>query len=130
MKLSVLDQSTAAKGRSEDASIRETLELARHCDALGYHRYWVSEHHNSNNIVGTAPEILMAAIAATTQRIRIGSAGVMLPHYSALKVAEQFRVLEGIAPGRIDLGVGRAPGSDQRTAYALNPDAGAAPEAF
>jgi luciferase family oxidoreductase group 1 len=103
-------------------AIRETLALARHCDALGYHRYWVSEHHNTGNIVGTAPEILMAAIAATTQRIRIGSAGVMLPHYSSLKVAEQFRVLEAIAPGRIDLGLGRAPGSDQRTAFALNPN--------
>src|SRR5215208_3979533 len=122
MKLSVLDQSTAAKGRSEHTAIRETLELARHCDALGYHRYWVSEHHNTKNIVGTAPEILMAAIAATTTRIRIGSAGVMLPHYSALKVAEQFRVLEAIAPGRIDLGIGRAPGSDQMTSYALNPN--------
>jgi luciferase family oxidoreductase group 1 len=125
MRLSVLDQSTAAQGRTQDLAIRETLELARHCDALGYHRYWVSEHHNSNSIVGTAPEVLMAAIAATTTRIRVGSAGVMLPHYSALKVAEQFRVLEGIAPGRIDLGVGRAPGSDQRTAYALNPNADA-----
>jgi luciferase family oxidoreductase group 1 len=122
MKLSVLDQSTASKGRTEDVAIRETLALARHCDALGYHRYWVSEHHNTGNIVGTAPEILMAAIAATTQRIRIGSAGVMLPHYSSLKVAEQFRVLEAIAPGRIDLGLGRAPGSDQRTAFALNPN--------
>ena len=121
MKLSVLDQSTAAQGRSQDAAIRETLDLARHCDALGYHRYWVSEHHSTNSIVGTAPEILMAAIAATTKRIRVGSAGVMLPHYSALKVAEQFRVLEGIAPGRIDLGVGRAPGSDGLTAHALNP---------
>jgi luciferase family oxidoreductase group 1 len=125
MKLSVLDQSTARKGHTQDVAIRETLELARRCDALGYHRYWVSEHHNSNSIVGTAPEVLMAAIAATTPRIRVGSAGVMLPHYSALKVAEQFRVLEGIAPGRIDLGVGRAPGSDQRTAYALNPNADA-----
>ena len=115
MRLSVLDQSTASKGRTQDAAIRETLELARHCDALGYHRYWVSEHHNSGSIVGTAPEILMAAIAATTPRIRVGSAGVMLPHYSALKVAEQFRVLEAIAPGRIDLGIGRAPGSDQMT---------------
>ncbi|HYC45230.1 MAG TPA: LLM class flavin-dependent oxidoreductase [Burkholderiales bacterium] len=122
MKLSVLDQSTASKGRTEDHAIRETLELARHCDALGYHRYWVSEHHNTGNIVGTAPEILMSAIAATTQRIRVGSAGVMLPHYSSLKVAEQFRVLEAIAPGRIDLGLGRAPGSDQRTAFALNPN--------
>ena len=122
MKLSVLDQSTAAKGKSQDTAIRETLDLARRCDALGYHRYWVSEHHNSGNIVGTAPESLMAAIAATTPRIRIGRAGVMLPHYSALKVAEQFRVLEAIAPGRIDLGVGRAPGSDQLTSYALNPN--------
>ena len=122
MRLSVLDQSTAAQGRSQDNAIRETLELARHCDALGYHRYWVSEHHNSGSIVGTAPEILMAAIAATTPRIRIGSAGVMLPHYSSLKVAEQFRVLEALAPGRIDLGVGRAPGSDQMTSYALNPN--------
>lgn len=121
MKLSVLDQSTAAQGTSQDAAIRETLALARHCEALGYHRYWVSEHHNSESIVGTAPEILMAAIAATTTRIRVGSAGVMLPHYSALKVAEQFRVLEAIAPGRIDLGVGRAPGSDRLTAHALNP---------
>ena len=122
MRLSVLDQSTASKNKSQDTAIRETLELARHCDALGYYRYWVSEHHNSGSIVGTAPEILMAAIAATTPRIRIGSAGVMLPHYSALKVAEQFRVLEAIAPGRIDLGIGRAPGSDQMTSYALNPN--------
>ena len=121
MRLSVLDQSTAAQGRSQDAAIRETLDLARHCDALGYHRYWVSEHHSTNTIVGTAPEILMAAIAATTKQIRVGSAGVMLPHYSAFKVAEQFRVLEAIAPGRIDLGLGRAPGSDGLTAYALNP---------
>ena len=122
MRLSVLDQSTASKGKTQDTAIRETLELARHCDALGYHRYWLSEHHNSGNIVGTAPEILMSAIAATTPRIRVGSAGVMLPHYSALKVAEQFRVLEAIAPGRIDLGIGRAPGSDQLTSYALNPN--------
>jgi luciferase family oxidoreductase group 1 len=130
MKLSVLDQSTAAKGRDEAESIRETLALARHCDALGYHRYWVSEHHNSASIVGTAPEVLMAAIAATTRRIRVGSAGVMLPHYSALKVAEQFRVLEAIAPGRIDIGLGRAPGSDRLAAHALNPDADAAAAQF
>jgi len=128
MKWSVLDQSTAAKGSTQDTAIRESLALARLCDTLGYHRYWVSEHHNSASIVGTAPEILIAAIAATTQRIRVGSAGVMLPHYSALKVAEQFRVLEAIAPGRIDLGVGRAPGSDPLTARALNPYANAADE--
>src|ERR1700751_3588134 len=130
MRLSVLDQSTASQGRNQDAAIRETLELARHCDALGYHRYWVSEHHNSDSIVGTAPEVLMAAIAATTQRIRVGSAGVMLPHYASLKVAEQFRVLEAIAPGRIDLGLGRAPGSDRLTAYALNPEGPGAAERF
>ena len=130
MRLSVLDQSTASQGRDESEAIRETLALARRCDALGYHRYWVSEHHNSGSIVGTAPEVLMAAIASTTTRIRIGSAGVMLPHYSALKVAEQFRVLEAIAPGRIDLGVGRAPGSDRLTAFALNPDAAVAAERF
>lgn len=130
MRISVLDQSTASRGREEAQAIRETIALAQACDRLGYHRYWVSEHHNHPSIVGTAPEVLMAAIAATTTRIRIGSAGVMLPHYSALKVAEQFRVLEAIAPGRIDLGLGRAPGSDRLTAYALNPDAGAAAERF
>jgi len=130
MRLSILDQSTAAKGRPEADAIRETLDLARLCDTLGYHRYWVSEHHSSGSIVGTAPEVLIAAIAATTPRIRVGSAGVMLPHYSALKVAEQFRVLDAIAPGRIDLGVGRAPGSDRKTALALNPDADRAAEHF
>jgi len=130
MRLSVLDQSVAVTGRSEADAIRESLELAGHCEALGYHRFWVSEHHNLPTIVGTAPEILMAAIAATTQRIRIGSAGVMLPHYSALKVAEQFRVLEALAPGRIDLGVGRAPGGDMRTARALNPNAHASADDF
>src|ERR1700693_4130959 len=128
LKLSVLAQPPAAQDKTQDHAIRESLALAKHCDALGYHRYWVSEHHNSDSIVGTAPEVLMAAIAATTTRIRVGSAGVMLPHYSALKVAEQFRVLEAIAPGRIDPGVGRAPGSDRLTAYALNPYANAADE--
>jgi len=130
MKLSVLDQSASVSGRSEDASIRETLELAKLCEDLGYARFWVSEHHNHPAIVGTAPEILMAAIAATTKRIRIGSAGIMLPHYSALKVAEQFRVLEALAPGRIDMGLGRAPGSDRLTAYALNPKADSAADHF
>ncbi|MCC7217227.1 MAG: LLM class flavin-dependent oxidoreductase [Burkholderiales bacterium] len=126
MALSVLDQSTAAQGHGQDEAIRETLALARHCDALGYRRFWVSEHHGSDSIVGSAPEVLLAALAATTSGIRVGSAGVMLPHYSALKVAEQFRVLEAIAPGRIDLGVGRAPGTDRLTAFALNPHANAA----
>jgi luciferase family oxidoreductase group 1 len=130
MKLSILDQSPSREGVSPDVSIRESIALAKHCEALGYYRYWVSEHHSSGAVAGSAPEILMAAIAATTSTIRVGSAGVMLPHYSALKVAEQFRVLEAIAPGRIDLGVGRAPGSDGRTALALNPNAAAAADNF
>ncbi len=130
MRLSVLDQSVSLAGSSEDAAIRDTLSLAVDCERLGYHRFWLSEHHGLPTIVGSAPEILMAAIAARTTRIRIGSAGVMLPHYSALKVAEQFRVLEALAPGRIDLGLGRAPGGDMRTARALNPNASHAAEDF
>ncbi len=126
LRLSVLDQSVARAGRPQDESIRDTLALAQHCEALGYDRFWLSEHHASATIVGSAPEVLMAAIAARTTRIRIGSAGVMLPHYSPYKVAEQFRVLDALAPGRIDLGVGRAPGSDQRTSLLLNPDPRAA----
>ena len=130
LRLSVLDQSIWTAGRGEDHAIRDTLDLAVHCEAVGYERFWVSEHHSLPTIVGSAPEILMAAIAARTTRIRIGSAGVMLPHYSALKVAEQFRVLDSLAPGRIDLGVGRAPGGDQRTAHALNPNAAHAADQF
>jgi len=122
LTLSVLDQSAAGAGRQQDATIRQTLSLASKCEAWGYKRFWVSEHHSHPSIVGTAPEVLMAAIAAQTTRIRLGSAGVMLPHYAPLKVAEQFRVLDALAPGRIDLGVGRAPGSDGRTAQLLNPD--------
>jgi luciferase family oxidoreductase group 1 len=130
MKLSVLDQSMIATGRSPDASIRETVELAKLCDALGYHRFWVSEHHASDSVGGSAPEVLLGALAVSTRRIRLGSAGIMLPHYSSLKVAEQFRVLEALAPGRIDLGLGRAPGSDGRTAFALNPNAAEAASLF
>ena len=130
MRLSVLDQSIAVAGRPHGQSIRNTVSLAQHCEALGYDRFWVSEHHNHPTIVGTAPEIVMAAIAATTERIRIGSAGIMLPHYAAFKVAEVFRVLDALAPGRIDMGLGRAPGSDGRTAFALNPAANERPEHF
>jgi luciferase family oxidoreductase group 1 len=130
LSLSVLDQSTIVTGRPPGASIQESIRLAQFCESLGYARYWCAEHHNSDSQAGTAPEILISAIAATTSRIRIGSAGVMLPHYSALKVAEQFRVLDAIAPGRIDLGLGRAPGSDGRTAYALNPRADTAADEF
>lgn len=130
IKLSVLDQSVACVGRAHGQTIRDTIALAQHCEKLGYERFWVSEHHSNETIVGTAPEILIAAIAQSTNRIRVGSAGVMLPHYSPLKVAEQFRVLDAIAPGRIDLGLGRAPGSDGRTAFALHPLANERPAMF
>lgn len=121
LRLSVLDQSTVSAGTPEDQAIRDTVSLAQHAEALGYSRFWIAEHHNHASIAGSSPEVLLAALAMKTERIRLGSAGVMLPHYSALHVAEQFRVLDALAPGRIDLGVGRAPGSDGRTAYALNP---------
>ena len=129
-KISVLEQSIATVGRPNKIAISNAIELAKHCERLGYKRFWVSEHHNSPTIVGTAPEILIAAIATATKKIRVGSAGVMLPHYSAFKVAEQFRVLDALAPGRIDLGLGRAPGSDGRTAFALNPLANERPAQF
>ena len=122
LKLSVLDQSIASSGVAQNKTLMNTLELADLCENLGYNRFWVSEHHNHPSILGTAPEILLGAIAARTKKIRIGSAGVMLPHYAPLKVAEQFRVLDALAPGRIDLGIGRAPGSDGRTARLLNPN--------
>ena len=128
--LSVLDQSVATVGRPQGQAIRNTIAMAEACERLGYKRFWVSEHHNHPTIVGTAPEVLLAAIATRTKTIRVGSAGIMLPHYSPFKVAEQFRVLDAIAPGRIDLGLGRAPGSDGRTAYALNPMANERPAQF
>lgn len=130
LSLAILDQSPIVSGRGADASIRETLALARLADELGYGRYWLAEHHNSESHAGSAPEMLVAAIGATTRRTRVGTAGVMLPHYASLKVAEQFRVAEAIAPGRIDLGLGRAPGSDGRTAFALNPNAREAADRF
>ena len=119
MRLSVLDQSPIRKGGTPTEAVAETIALAKACEALGYHRYWVAEHHNSNAFAGSCPEILIARLAAETTTLRVGSGGVMLTHYSPLKVAEQFRMLESLAPGRIDLGVGRAPGSDARTARAL-----------
>jgi luciferase family oxidoreductase group 1 len=106
-------------------AIQETLELAQAAERLGYHRYWVAEHHSTPGLAGSSPEVLIGQIAARTRHLRVGSGGVMLPHYSALKVAESFRVLEALFPGRIDLGIGRAPGSDQRTASALRHGPGA-----
>ena len=117
--LSVLDQSPIRRGGTGGDALRETIALAEAADRLGYSRYWVAEHHNTNALASTAPEVLIGQIAAKTSGIRVGSGGVMLPHYSALKVAEAFRMLETLYPGRIDLGIGRAPGSDGRTARAL-----------
>jgi luciferase family oxidoreductase group 1 len=119
LRLSVLDQSPIRKGGTPAQAVRETLELAQLCDRLGYTRYWLAEHHSSQALAGTTPEVLIARVAGLTERMKIGSGGVMLPHYSSLKVAENFRMLETLFPGRIDLGVGRAPGSDRRTMQIL-----------
>src|SRR5438045_1515961 len=119
LKLSVLDQSPVRQGVTPRDALLETVELAKHVDALGYSRYWLAEHHSSPGLAGSAPEIMVARVAGETSHIRVGSGGVMLSHYAALKVAEQFRMLESLYPGRIDLGIGRAPGSDGLTAVAL-----------
>ena len=119
LQLSVLDQSPVRQGGTAADALQETIALAVATEAMGYQRFWVSEHHNLANFAGTSPEVLIGQIAARTRTIRVGSGGVMLTHYSALKVAENFRVLESLYPGRIDLGIGRAPGSDPRTAAAL-----------
>ncbi|MDO8478482.1 MAG: LLM class flavin-dependent oxidoreductase [Candidatus Rokubacteria bacterium] len=115
----VLDQSPIRTGGTAAEAVAETVELAQACERWGYHRYWLAEHHASRGLAGSTPEVLVAHVAARTSRIRVGSGGVMLSHYSALKVAENFRMLETLYPGRIDLGIGRAPGSDPRTARAL-----------
>ena len=122
LKLSILDQSPIPEGATGGTALANSIDLARLGERLGYHRYWVAEHHGSPALAGAAPEVLLAAIGAATSRIRIGSGGIMLPHYSPLKVAETFSLLAGLYPGRVDLGLGRAPGSDQRTAFALQRD--------
>lgn len=117
--LSVLDLTPVSTGQPAGEALQHTLELAQTADSFGYHRYWVAEHHNSVAFVSSATEILIALAAQRTQRIRVGSGGVMLPNHSPLKVAENFMALEALFPGRIDLGLGRAPGTDGRTALAL-----------
>jgi luciferase family oxidoreductase group 1 len=119
IKLSILDQSPVRKGGSAEDALAETLELATFADTLGYHRFWVSEHHSTAAYAGSAPEVLLAAIGARTSSIRIGSGGIMLPHYSTFKVAEVASLLSTLFPGRIDLGLGRAPGADMATAREL-----------
>src|SRR3984893_15153145 len=122
IRISVLDQSPIAQGSSGSDALRNTLDLARLSDALGYHRYWVAEHHGGPMLAGPSPEALIGPIAAATERIRVGSGGVMLPHYSPFKVAETFSLLAGLYPGRVDLGLGRAAGTDPITAFALQRD--------
>jgi luciferase family oxidoreductase group 1 len=119
MPLSVLDLSPVPTGTRPSQALHETLELARTAEAAGYHRFWLAEHHNIPSVVSSSPEVMIAAVAAATSTIRVGSGGIMLPNHSPLKVAEWFRVLGGLYPDRIDLGLGRAPGTDQRTALAL-----------
>jgi luciferase family oxidoreductase group 1 len=121
VKLSIVDQSPIREGGTAREALAETVELAQLADRLGYHRYWVAEHHNTLSFAGSAPEIMVAKLASETKRIRVGSGGVMMTHYAPLKVAETFRVLHMLAPDRIDLGIGRAPGSDLRTMAALQP---------
>jgi luciferase family oxidoreductase group 1 len=117
--LSVLDLSPVPTGATASEALRRSVELARRCETLGYARYWVAEHHNTPGLTSSAPEILVAHIAAVTDRIRVGPGGIMLPNHAPLRIAESFRVLEALHPGRIDLGIGRAPGTDQITAFAL-----------
>jgi luciferase family oxidoreductase group 1 len=117
--LSVLDLSPISAGQGAARAVRDTVELAQLAEGLGYYRYWVAEHHNIASVASTAPEIMIGQIASRTSRIRVGSGGIMLPNHATLRVAETFHVLEALYPGRIDLGIGRAPGTDQLTALAL-----------
>jgi luciferase family oxidoreductase group 1 len=121
LKLSVLDQTPIRRGSNAVEALQESIQLARHVDKLGYNRYWLSEHHNINTLACAAPEVMIARLAAETKNLRFGSGGIMLPNHSTLKVAENFRLLEALYPGRIDLGIGRAPGGDRLTASLLNP---------
>src|SRR5256884_6105562 len=118
MRLSILDQSPIIGGHDARRAIEETLALARRAEELGYYRYWLAEHHAIGALGDPCPELLVARLGAETRRIRIGTGGVLLPYYSAFRVAESFRMLEALYPGRIDLGIGRAPGGDARTAQA------------
>ena len=119
LRLSVLDQSPVPSGSTPADALQNTVSLARHVDALGYHRLWFSEHHAMDLLAGSAPEVILARVGAETSRIRIGSGGIMLPHYSPYKVAEVFNTLAAFSPGRVDLGIGRAPGGGQLEAHAL-----------
>lgn len=120
VKLNILDQSPVIEGISHEESVKQTIELAKYADKLGYHRYWVAEHHSSNSFASASPEILIPVIASNTKNIRVGSGGVLITHYSPFKIAEQFNLLQCMFNGRIDLGIGRAPGGDEGIIKALN----------
>jgi luciferase family oxidoreductase group 1 len=122
MKLNILDQSPVTEGITHQEAINRTLKLALEAEKLGYNRFWVSEHHNTKSFASASPEILLTRIASLTKNVRVGSGGVLLTHYSPLKIAEQFCMLETLFPGRIDLGIGRAGGGDAFTSRALNPN--------
>src|SRR3954447_10320466 len=122
MRLSVLDQSPISEGSTGAQALQNTLDLARLADRLGYHRYWVAEHHGGPMLASASPEAIIGPIASATPPLRVGSGGVMLPHYSPFKVAENFSLLAGLYPNRIDLGLGRASGTDPLTTYALQRD--------
>jgi luciferase family oxidoreductase group 1 len=122
LRLSVLDQSPIPEGSSTGDALRNTLDLARAADRLGYSRYWLAEHHGTPGLACASPEVMIGPVAAATSNLRVGSGGVMLPHYSPLKVAETFSMLSGLFPGRIDLGIGRAPGTSAAVARALQRD--------
>src|SRR3954454_20284796 len=119
LPLSILDLSPVTTGNTGPQALRNSIDLARYADRLGFTRYLVAEHHNMPNIASSAPDIMIGQIAAATQHLRVGSGGVMLPNYAPLAVAERFKVLEGLFPNRIDLGLGRAPRTDPATSYAL-----------
>ena len=118
-KLSILDQSPVHESETPAEALRRTIELAQKAEEWGYHRFWVAEHHGSNRVMGSSPEILVSHLLARTSSIRVGSGGVMLQHYSPYKVAENFNVLASLAPGRVDLGIGRGPGGLPRSTAAL-----------
>lgn len=120
-QLSILDQSQIRRNATAHETLIESGKLAQLAESLGYKRFWVSEHHNFKLVAGSAPEVLIPYLASQTKKIRIGSGGIMLPNHSALKMAENFGIIENLFPGRIDLGLGRAPGGDRLSAYLLNP---------
>jgi luciferase family oxidoreductase group 1 len=130
LRVSALDLSPIPSGSSAGEALRNTIDLAQHVERLGYTRYWLAEHHNAASLASSSPEILIGLVAQATRTIRVGAGGIMLPNHSPLKVAEWFRLLEALFPGRIDLGLGRAPGTDSRTARILRRDAPASGEDF